>query len=149
MSRYVDPSCATPIFQMDSEKVASRCGRLDGYFMSVAFSLLILFGGFIWYNKSGEIIENGVIVEAEKDVRILFGTVALIALVFLVVPYLSSWFTVVTYQGYQQQIKSLMKQGLSKKKALNRVQQLYQTEMQASATRQAGENIASALRGKK
>lgn len=149
MSRYIDPSCATPVFQMTDKNVAARCGQLDGYISAVILSIVVLVGGLIWYNKSGEREEDGVIVYVDKNVNILYGMVALILLIILAVPYISSWISVVTYEGYQQQIKSLMKQGLSRKKALAQVQQLYQTEMQASATRQAGEDIASALRNRK
>lgn len=147
MATLIDPACATPLFQMDSANTARECGKISGYMSAIVVSIIVIGVMMYFFVKSGREYqdEEGVMRTKPKSWWILaVGFVVLIG-VWIIVPTTSAWLNVRRFEGFQEQLKSLMAQGFSKTQAMSKMQDLVQTKMTANATVLAGEEIASAF----
>lgn len=147
MASLINPSCATPLFQMTSQQTAEKCGKLGGMITSVVLSIIVSVVCIIFYVKSGHPASDNT-PEQKRNTWILVGGATIIALLWLVVPYASGWISGRRFRGYADQVRNLMKQGYTRTKAMSKIQSLKQTQMRATATVMAGEEVAEAISGK-
>lgn len=138
MASLIDPRCAVPLFLLENEQTAHECGIIEGYVVSFIITLiLVAIGIYIFYAN----INNKKMWLAIICIIIVF--------MWIVIPWLNAWLNKRHWLGYDEQIKSYQKSGISRDEAIKKLQDLYQTNIQASAINQSGFMIASALLSRK
>jgi heme/copper-type cytochrome/quinol oxidase subunit 2 len=153
MVNIFDPRCQVPTFQQTDGEIVKMCAKNSGYIISAIltiFVVIFVISSIISYNKRQELEEKNT---GKKTSRItgIVGIIMIATLILLLIwfgiPALLSFFSYNSWQGYQEQIKQLESQGYSHKKALGKLQQWRQSQMQAEATTEGAANIADAIRG--
>jgi hypothetical protein len=116
------PACNVPLYQMDSNEVASQCGRYSGLMSAggVAILAFIVAGVYAFYawQKAKSDPKYKPAISTTVAWLIAIG-VSLVAWVGL--PPLMSYYQSQKWTGYQLQIKNLMSQGMTKIQALDQM----------------------------
>lgn len=148
MSNLIDPRCGAPSFLMDNEGIAAMCGRYGGYIIAGILSLIIVGVSIAKYNSSlGNDVDEKGNPATKKDWRYLIAGGAGLLVIWLVIPWLLGWFSKRSFQTSQIEIDNYMKAGMTRQQALDKMTSIYQSQIQASATRDAGGMVAGALWG--
>lgn len=136
MAQFIDPRCGLPLYLLDNENVASYCGKLEGYVASF-FIILILIGAIGYFYFTGKLGEN------YKMLGVIGIIVVLLA---MVVPMFTSWLKKVNWRVYNEQVGSYMNNGSTREQAIGKMQELYQTRIQANAITNGSFIMANAMR---
>jgi hypothetical protein len=158
MSSIFDPRCRTPVFMMDDESIASRCGRLNGMIGSIGFSLFLIIGMIIFtvslnknnYKKNAD--GTDALDTAGKKIKdkfiwwpLVVGPVVL-ACVWVFVPMLSAYMNVMKFRSKKIEQQAMRKRGLTDKEIYGKQQDLYEKRMESSARIKAAQIQADAIR---
>ena len=121
MSRFLDSRCGVPIFMMDNENVARRCGRLNGFVSAISFTIFFLIGTIILtinLNKKKK-DDKGNIIPEDKNKPFVWWPIATgigcILLSWITFPFLGGYFNVMSYEFKQNEKRAMRKRGLSDK----------------------------------
>jgi hypothetical protein len=136
MAQFIDPRCGLPLYLLDNENVASYCGKLEGYVASF-FIILILIGAIGYFYFTGKLGEN------YKMLGVIGIIVVLLA---MVVPMFTSWLKKVNWRIYNEQVGSYINNGSTREQAIGKMQELYQTRIQANAITNGSFIMANAMR---
>lgn len=136
MAQFIDPRCGLPLYLLDNENVASYCGKLEGYIASF-FIILILIGAIGYFYFTGKLGEN------YKMLGVIGIIVVLLA---MVVPMFTSWLKKVNWRIYNEQVGSYINNGSTREQAIGKMQELYQTRIQANAITNGSFIMANAMR---
>tara|TARA_Y100000389_G_scaffold69495_1_gene66115 strand:+ start:7554 stop:8036 length:483 start_codon:yes stop_codon:yes gene_type:complete len=152
MSRFLDSRCGVPIFMMDNENVARRCGRLNGFVSAISFTIFFLIGTIILtinLNKKRKDI-NGEIIPEDKDKKFVWWPIATgigcILLSWLTFPFLGGYFNVMSYEFKQNEKRAMKKRGLSDKEIYAKQQNLYEKRLESRSRIRAAQIQADAMR---
>lgn len=137
MASYIDPRCAVPTFLLNNESDADYCGRIYGYitcFIMTIFVLVIVTYLYFQYPYSWNMF-------------LTYSLICIITLflIWLIIPAIAAWMNVISWKGYNAQKDYYMQTGFDKKEALNQLQSLEQTKMQANAITNAGNTIGYSI----
>ncbi|XWV25542.1 putative ORFan [Tupanvirus deep ocean] len=141
MASYINPKCSVPLFLLEYESDAAECGRLTGYFISIILSIIVIVIAVILYFIFNETTDTQ---QTNRIWKYILITLGILIVIWLAFPILISWLNKVRWRGYNAQVKSYIKKGYDIKEAINRTQDLYQTQIQANAITDAAATIASA-----
>jgi len=134
MNRWIEPKCAVPLFLLDNEADAKRCGKINGFVVAFILSIVIVIFAFYWFRQSG------------FDLYLyVLGVVVVLLLIWLIVPYLAAWINVLNWRGRVAQVEQYEKQGFSQKETIDKMQSLHQTNVQANAITNAAYYLGWAL----
>lgn len=146
------PACGVETYNMPAAGVAASCGTINGVIVAVFASVLIAFAATQpkAEAKAEVVAETGGEGKAEKRDWARFGMwlAGSLALLLLALPLLFRWLNANAWEVDQQRVKGFMASGMSRQQAIGRLQRAELSRMQASATRDAGFSVASALRNK-
>jgi len=135
MINFLNSNCQTPMFLV-GKQTAGMCGLLKGLFMAIILSIvvivLVILIYRLAYNSNLNLNEN-----RKRMTKYLFITVAMILLILVVVSCSYMLGNITKWRSYQALINSYQAQGYDKIAALNKTQDLYQTEIQARAIRKS------------
>ena len=142
MAYYIDPRCALPLYLLENEDVATHCGKIEGYVCCV-FLTFIIVGVFIYLSylhiKSQTKTLNTLILYV---VSLLF----ILLILWIAIPSLSGWMNRASFRVYKAQTESFIGNGFSKEQAVDKIQDLYKSKVQANAIENGSFMIANALR---
>ncbi|XWV26877.1 putative orfan [Tupanvirus soda lake] len=147
MASYINPKCAVPLFLLEYESDAGECGRLTGYFSSIILSIIVIVVAVILYFIFNDTLNTNDISNTHNKNRIwkyILITLGILIVIWLGLPALIAWFNKVRWRGYNAQVDLYIKKGYDIKEAINKTQDLYQTQIQANAITDAAATIASA-----
>jgi cell division protein FtsB len=144
MSSLINPNCGVPTFVQTDKKLVGDCGSYSGYIFSGIITIILIFV-MVSISKSSmkSTMKESEEQKQKRDTKLLFIFLCIV-LVWIFLPKIFSFFSVNSWQSYQSQISQYMSQGMSRQDAINKIQSLYQMQLQASAILGAGEEIASA-----
>ena len=148
MSSLINPQCGVPTFIQTDPKLVGDCGKYSGYIIAIIITIILLFLMLSVWVSSVHAIGPLMSQEDQDGIKRLRNSKLLVLFLFIVlvwifVPKMFSFFSVRSWESYQSQISQYMAQGLSRQDAINKIQSLYQSELQASAIIDAGAEIAS------
>ena len=152
---YFNPVCNVPLFQQTSIWNVQSCARINGYIGAFVFTIIL---GIILFFVSRNLPKRS--NEKEEDYKkrrtwVMIGIFVLsllILLLWIFLPVINTFFSTQSWNGYQDQIHELMKNGLTRAQALSKIQSLYQNQLQVNAMQEnaMGQyDIANAIRGLK
>lgn len=159
LSSLINPKCNVPLFVL-GQNDAEDCGMTNGYICATLLTIVILIIlGILIYRGRREVKteqeqkQEEYITPQESGVKFsefiyVTGALLIIGLSWYYLPGLSRWFYLRSWQGYDAQIQSYMTNGLSRQDAINKVQDIYQTQIQANAIESAGRNISRSMRSR-
>ena len=137
MTNFIDPRCSTPIFRMDDISLAKSCGKLSGYyiciFVSIFFTVIYGIYRFILnnqYNFHGDIDKYN---QNIKTANIVF--ICALIILWIIGPILSGYLNEKSWEGYKYQIEQLVKDGISKQEAIDKIESTYNSKQLASSMR--------------
>ena len=152
MSRFFDSRCGVPIFMMDNENVARRCGRLNGFVSAISFTIFFIIGTIILtinLNRKKK-DDDGNIIPEDEDKKFVWWPIATgvgcILLAWLTFPFLGGYFNVMSYEFKQNEKRAMKKRGLSDKEIYNRQQDLYEKRLESRSRIRAAQIQADAMR---
>jgi len=153
MSRFVDSRCGVPIFMMDNENVARRCGRLNGFVSAISFTIFFIIGTIILtinLNRKKKKTDKTYNEEEEKNKKFVWWPIATgiacILLSWLTFPFLGGYFNVMSYEFKQNEKRAMKRRGLSDKEIYNKQQDLYEKRLESRSRIQAAQIQADAVR---
>ena len=142
MAHYIDPRCALPLYLLENEEVATNCGKIEGYVVCGVLTLIFI-GVFIYFvyrnNKTNALQWNTLVLYIASFLLVLL-------ILWLAIPALSGWMNKSSYRVYKAQSNSFIGNGFSKEQAIEKMQDLYKTNVQADAIQNGSFMIANALR---
>jgi len=138
MAYLIDPRCGVPLYLIESKEIAIDCGKISGYFWAGVLTILVLCVGIWIYVKIKD-------MSLTKKILYWASIVGIILLLWFVNPSVLAWMNGKKWLVYFEQIKSYMNNGMTREESVKKLQELYQTTMQANATSNAGIDIATAL----
>jgi hypothetical protein len=139
MASYIDPRCALPLYLLENENVAYNCGKLEGYVICGFITLIIIALFIFLYIKFGKKTFNYTILY----IGILL---LLLLIIWLAIPALSGWMNKASFRIYKAETDGFMNKGLNKEQALDKIQDLYKSKIQANAIETGSFMISSALK---
>ena len=152
MSRFLDSRCGVPIFMMDNENVARRCGRLNGFVSAISFTIFFLIGTIILtinLNKKKK-DDKGNIIPEDKNKPFVWWPIATgigcILLSWITFPFLGGYFNVMSYEFKQNEKRAMKKRGLSDKEIYAKQQNLYEKRLESRSRIRAAQIQADAMR---
>lgn len=130
-------------FLLENETIAGECGTIRGYVIALIVSIaLLILGIFVYYKWRDDMTTNKILL--------IVGIVIVgIILSWLLIPMLMKWSTQVNWRSYNAQINAYESKGMNTKEAIDKLQDLYQTNIQADAINRGSYLIASSLASKK
>lgn len=134
MASLIDPRCAVPLFAVDNEEHARQCGQISGYVGAAIITAIVLIVWGVWLATRGQGALTSVF-----SLNIALG----VGMLFWLLPMASAWISTRHWLGYVEQIRSLRKKGQSHKEAVQNVQSLYQTDVQANAISSLGIGLSA------
>lgn len=147
MSGLFDARCGVPVFMMETEDIARRCGRFSGMITAGFFTLIIIIITIIQtININNEKDENG-----DKKHKsfvwwpILVGIICII-LVWIFIPMLSGYFNAATFRFKKEEMKSMERRGLNQQDIFKQQQSLYEKRMETDARIRSAQIQANAMR---
>ena len=139
MASYIDPRCALPLYLLENETIATNCGKLEGYIFC-GFITLILIGGFIYfYAISKNKTFNSFILYASSLLLTLL-------IIWYAIPAFMGWTNKSRFRIYKAETDGFIGKGLNKEQALDKIQDLYKSRIQANAIENGSFMISNALR---
>lgn len=136
IASLINPKCSQPIFSMDSIETAYTCGNISGKIVAGILTLIIVVICLVLSTKTVTTVDtvSGKTTVTKKPNYLAFGISAfLLSVIWIGIPNASGWINSRRWSGYNEEIESLMKQGLSRKEALSSIQSLFQQNIQSSA----------------
>lgn len=171
ISGFFDPKCAVPTFMIESEGVASKCGRYNGIVTSGVLTLFIVFGTIViiatTLSPPLKPLQSDYDTNAEYDAAMVkyiqdskehkenppkfpFGAlivgIILITIVWLVVPMLSSHLSKMNWKFKREEHDAMRRRGLSEQDIYMKQQDLYEKRMETDARLDAARIQADAMR---
>ena len=154
MSRFFDSRCGVPIFMMDNENVARRCGRLNGFVSAISFTIFFLIGNIILTINMNKKNPDPTLSDEKKEEEAnkpfvwwpIATGVGCILLAWLTFPFLGGYFNVMSYEFKQNEKRAMKKRGLSDKEIYNRQQDLYEKRLESRSRIRAAQIQADAMR---
>lgn len=139
MASYIDPRCALPLYLLENETIATSCGKLEGYIFC-GFITLIFIGGFVYFYT----------ISKNKTFNsfILYASLLLLTLLIIwyAIPAFMGWINKSRFRIYKAEMDGFIGKGLDKEQALDKIQDLYKTKIQANAIENGSLMISNALR---
>lgn len=152
MVSFFDYRCNVPSFTQTDVNLVEQCGRNSGYMFFGILTILMVIGLFMIISNIMSERPSDDKDKEELDNKKKMNVVIVIILAILLemflywsLPKMTGYFAMNNWNSIQEEIKSFMKQGLTRGEALNRIQSYKESEMQSEATMDAGLNIANAL----
>ena len=132
----IDPKCNVPLFSMTNIETAYTCGNISGYLMAGTMTVVILLL-MMFYLRKTTTVYNDTTKTTQTTSSINFASLTLgifaLVIVWVAIPSASAWLNARTWSGYNAQIEAYVSGGMPRAEALNRVQSLYQTNIQTNA----------------
>lgn len=144
MSGLFDPACQVPVSQQKDGNLVRDCGKVTGYLVSAILTLFVITGViFAIFTLNSDPVDpndpKNTPEEKNRNIIIVIAVaVVLELLIWFGIPALMGFFAYNSWEGYQQQISLLEKDGMTHTQALKMVQSYEQAKMQTRAL----ENIA-------
>tara|TARA_Y100001980_G_C14184802_1_gene54452 strand:- start:30 stop:506 length:477 start_codon:yes stop_codon:yes gene_type:complete len=152
MSRFIDPRCGVPIFMMDNPRIARRCGRINGFFTAMSFTIFFIIGTVILtiqLNKK-RLDVNGNVVDEDKDKKFVWWPIVTgigcIIFSWIFFPFLTGYFYRVQYESKQIEKGRMRRRGLNEKEIYKQQQDLYEKRLESRSRIKAAEIQADAMR---
>jgi hypothetical protein len=137
MAQFIDPKCAVPTFLLDNEDDAKHCGRLTGYIIASVIIIIVIIAAIYFYMLQDHSMSRMLIYIVVVSISSL--------IIWLTIPFISAWLRAVSWRGYNSQKEFYIKGGMNGKDAIQQLQQLEQTYIQADAIRTAGQTIGNSF----
>lgn len=139
MASIIDPRCSIPLFLLEDKNIAINCGKIEGYVLAFILTILILIVcGVIYYFYMRK-------VDYKYKLLFIVSVGVILLLLWFGFPVLNGWLDGRKWMGYNEQIGSYIKQGFTRDQAIKKLQELYQTNIQANAINNAGYAIGNSL----
>tara|TARA_X000001036_G_scaffold440090_1_gene494337 strand:- start:2292 stop:2726 length:435 start_codon:yes stop_codon:yes gene_type:complete len=143
MASILKPACGVDTYLFPAKDVAVSCGRLNGFVIGTLIASILTFT--IIYMIEAPITQDKKQKKEEENAKI--GMIAIIwAVCLLGLPPLAGFLNGRNWMVSDIELKSYMRQGMSRERATEMYAKKLMAQYQAQATRSAGMNIASALR---
>ena len=139
MASFIDPKCGLPLYLLDNEKIAENCGRINGYVVAGILTIIIVgisIALFIKYNNK----------TSTEIVLYLMALLFILLIIWWGVPKFSGWMNKNNFRVYQAQNDSFITKGFSKEQAIDKIQDLYKTNVQSNAILDGSLIIANGFR---
>jgi hypothetical protein len=153
MSRFIDPRCGVPIFMMDNPRIARRCGRINGFFTAMSFTIFFIIGTVILtihLNKKQLDPDTLEVIEADKNKKFIWWPIVTgigcIIFSWIFFPFLTGYFYTIQYKSKEIEKGRMRRRGLNEKEVYKQQQDLYEKRLETSARLKAAEIQADAMR---
>tara|TARA_Y100000592_G_C5427036_1_gene296289 strand:+ start:415 stop:897 length:483 start_codon:yes stop_codon:yes gene_type:complete len=152
MSRFIDPKCGVPIFMMDSPNVARRCGRINGFFTAMSFTIFLIVGTIILtinLNRKKTDAEGNVLPEDENK-KFVWWPIAVgcgcIVFAWIFFPFITGYFYALQFESKDIERNKMKQRGLSEQDIYKQQQALYEKRLEREARLDAARIQANAMR---
>lgn len=143
IASFINPKCSVPLFSMEDINIAYQCGSISGKIIATFLTIIIVIVGLVKSTQQVTTVDtstNKTIITKRPNYTLLSICALLLLAIWIVIPSVSGWTNSKTWSGYDEEIKSLMNQGLTRKEALTSVQNLFQQKMQSDSLRNSFSN---------
>ena len=159
IATFLNPACSVPLFQQSTMSNVLTCARINGFIGAFIFTLLLLIPIFFlvktFKQKNHESTET---YHKRRRWNIIWLSILgiIILLLWIFLPMINSWMNSKRWEGFQEQINSLVNNGYTRSQALDKIQSLYENKQKISAIQENGFgnvlgafDIANAIRNTK
>jgi hypothetical protein len=126
VAKYFYPYCLKPLYLIDSQDNAARCGLLNGIFYSFVFTIVAIVAGIKFYTSEKD----------DDNIRriVKYGTYIMIISFWVFIPVLSYFGHKNIWTGYDIAKRELQGQGFDKMQIINILQLFEQNAASITST---------------
>jgi len=143
MASFFNPKCAMPTFLMGNENEASMCGKINAYIISLIVSIIVIVISVLLYKTKKRHYINKTYRKNVRLAKYVFATIGIVILIWILIPLVLSLASKNRWRKDNAQINSYIKNGYDKKEAIGKMQDIYQSQIQANAITNAANTIAN------
>ena len=126
-----NPQCKIPLFQQTHISIVKECstftGLLISFYLTVFIVVFIFFMLFLFKRKANDTDKEYKYRRKMTWVAICFLIVACV-LIWIFLPFYMRTIGISNWEGYREQLDTLVHQGYSYTEALSKIQSLYENE---------------------